>query len=202
MAASKIVAANMALALVGSKTIVSIDEASQEGKVCNLHIDHVLDEVLRDYPWPRCTKTATLALVAEDPTTEWAYSYRLPSDCVMPQRIVSALGLSEKKADRVPYEIHGDSSGGLLLTNWDEVVLQYTWRNENWEHFPIDMVRAIAAKLAFYIAPRLTEGDPFQLQNRALEIYRMTLGDAAANSGNEVNAYNSADTETIAARDN
>lgn len=203
MATTKIVVANQALSHIGSQATIAnlTTDKSQEARVCNLFIDVVRKEVLRDFPWPRATKLATLALVEEDPSDEWSYSYRLPVDCITPQRIVTGIDPMENPSERTQFKIYSDSVGGLVWTNQGDAILEYTWDNDNWESFPIDMVRALATKLAYYIAPKLTAGDPFNIMEKVAGLYINALKDAAVNAFNEENFEVQPDTPSIKARE-
>lgn len=79
---------NMALShLAISREIAALDtERSQEAQACRRFYETVRKTVLRDYPWPFATKFATLALVEDDPNSEWDFSYRYPSDCLNARR--------------------------------------------------------------------------------------------------------------------
>jgi hypothetical protein len=79
MATSKTEIVNYSLRHLGQgKTIADLDtEFSAEAKACRAFFNEARDMTLSAYHWSFASKYATLGLVAEDPTTEWAYSYRL-----------------------------------------------------------------------------------------------------------------------------
>lgn len=128
---------NMALGFLGTgKQIASFTEKSAEARACSLYYDTAKDEVLRAFAWPFATLTASLNLVAQNPTYEWGYAYRLPDDCLSARRILSAttqvapfpsvftdnlqapynppLARIMTAQNRIPYRIMADASGGLL----------------------------------------------------------------------------------------
>jgi hypothetical protein len=126
---------NMALNhLSVGKRIASFTEKSAEARLCASLYDQVKDEVLRDFAWPFATKTATLALVVQQPTFEWGYAYRVPVDCLAARRLLngnisvtpfpntfSTAGPYATPASRVltaqtriPYRIMSDDEGELI----------------------------------------------------------------------------------------
>lgn len=240
MAASLEAIANFALSHLGvAKTITALaTDATPESIACNQFMDQVIDEVLRDFGWPFATAYATLLLVEEDPTVEWDYSYRLPSDCRFVRRIVQAdSSRNETRQSRAPFRIVRDAastawsgattyavgdyakltSGAtitwyvciqagtnqnpatqtaywtaitgtppqLLLTDKVDCEIEYTVDVTDPREFPPDFVQAVAAKLAFYVAPRLTQDESGKTGERPLALYSWLLSRAQANAANE-----------------
>src|SRR5688500_7841828 len=113
--ASKTDICNMALSNLAVGNVISDfeSERSQEAAACRAFYDVALEGPLRDSPWPSAKKTATLALIEEDPHTEWGYSYQYPSDCITVRRIVSGTR-NETSATRLPYTIVHDAGHKLV----------------------------------------------------------------------------------------
>lgn len=200
--ASKVEICNRALAHVGhTERIVNIDsEKSQAANLCRIFYDEMVDVVLRDFPWPFATKTATLQLIESNPTTEWGYSYRYPPDCLFFRRIQS--GVRNERADeRVPYRIIYSSTGRLIYTDEQTAVGEYTMRTEDVIHYPPDFVVALTWRLAFEIGPSLMRGDPFKRLPKLEDRYYQALSVAAANSANEEVKETEPDSDFEAARD-
>jgi hypothetical protein len=198
-----------------SKTIANVEtEVSKEAAACRIFYDDVLEEILKARHWPFAKKFATLALVEEDPTVEWKYAYRYPSDCLEVRRIiddsVSSSNLDELGGDRStpertgdyhePYVIGQDDSGLLIYTNKDTAQIEYTIRVESIVRWPSDFKMALSFLLGFYVAPVLTGGDPFKMGARCFEMYKMKLEDAGANAGNEEQQKANPDSEFIRTR--
>lgn len=185
MASSETEVANLALAHLGQNSITDIDsESSQEAAACRRFYDHARDEMLRRWPWTFAKRRQVLALVEEDPTDEWGYSYRWPSDCLFPRRIVN--GDRNPTKDTVDkYLVESDTSGKLILCDVEDAELEYTARVEDVGLFPADFTLALSYKLAFYIAPFVTGGDPFDLQRRMIQFAEAFFQQAAAGSANE-----------------
>lgn len=109
---------NRALSHLGiAKTISDLDADGTAESIALLQFyEPSVRQVLRDFAWPFATAFATLDLVEEDPTVEWDYSYRLPSDCLTVRRIVQPdSSRNETRQSRAPWRIVRDAAS----TAWD-----------------------------------------------------------------------------------
>ncbi len=175
-------------------------EKSEEASSCRRFYDTARDETLRDFPWPFATKFLTLALVATDPTTEWSYSYRYPTDCSFFRRILSGLR-NDNRQTRVPYKISQDDVGLLVLTDTRDAVAEFTVKETDPSLYAADFIMAFSLRLAAMIAPRLTGGDPFKVGERALRLYQFEIQKARATAENEEQKEEPPESEFIRARD-
>ena len=199
--ATKLEICNMALSHLGvGEGIAAISESSEPARACRLFYDQARDEVLTEIPWTFASKRADLALITADPNDDWGYSYQYPSDALAVRRIPSILR-NETRASRVSYYVSNDTDNRVLFTDTAEAALEYTYRVEQENLFPPLFVQALAFKLAFYLAPRLTKGDPFGLRKSAYEGYQMTIGQAKAQNFNEQQEEMVPDSEFINARE-
>ncbi len=200
MAASETEICNLALAHCGnSNGIASLTERSAPARACSLFYAQVRDEVLREFPWPFTRTFAALALVAEQPTTEWAYSYRYPASCFRLVRLLSGMRV-DTEATRVPFRMGADAQGRLLYTDLPEAVAEYYAAVTDVSRFSPDFVQTVALKLAAMIAPTVTGGDPTKLGLRALQLYQMQLAIARTTAANEDQPDVDADSAFILAR--
>jgi hypothetical protein len=184
--ASKTEICNIAISHLGIGTeIANIDtEDSEPARACRRFYDRCLETVLREFAWPFATRVINPALVEEDPTTEWGYSYRYPVDCLIMKKIQSGLR-TDTSQSRAPYRIVGDDSGSLIYTDCEDAVIEYTALVEDVDNFASDFVMAFSYKLAHYIAPRISGGDPFALQERIIKLYVLELSQAERSAYNE-----------------
>lgn len=240
MAASLEAICNLSLSHLGvAKVVTDIDtDNTPESVACLLFIDQVIEEALRAFAWPFATSYATLALVQEDPTVEWGYSYRLPADCRFVRRIVQENSdRNETRQSRAPFRIVRDNvstawsgatayttgqyasvtTGGvttwyralqdgtnqdpttqaaywvaitgtppqLLLCDREDVEIEYTVDVSDVREFPSDFTQAIAALLAFYIAPRVCQDETGKSGQRPFQLYGWLIARAQANAANE-----------------
>lgn len=193
---------NLALSHLGiSKQIANIDsENSTEAKACRIFFTTVRDAILRDFAWPFATKIAELGLVEENPNDEWAYSYRMPSDCLFDRRILSGIR-TDNQDSKIPYKITQDATALLIFTDQSDAELEYTVREPRVNLWPSDFCIAVSFRLASYIAPMLTGGDQFKLGDRAIKYYQFELGKAQSNAFNEEQPDKKVEAESIRARD-
>ena len=193
--------ANLALAHLGaSKPIADLEtENSTEARACRLFYEMARDNTLRDFLWPFARRQAELDLVEEDPTDEWAYSYRYPVDCLYARRLVSGYRV-ETEFSRLVFEVAGDDGGQLIYSDEEDAVLEYTVKLTNIATAPKDFQITMSFRLASYIAPMVTGGDPYKLGQRALQMYFSECSVARANANNEQRKDQPEDTPYIAAR--
>jgi hypothetical protein len=198
--ASKVEICNLALFHLGNgKEIASIDERSQEAAVVRRFFDPALEAVLRDFDWPFATKIAALAQVSVNPNTEWKFSYRYPSDCINIRRVLSGTRQDTAKS-KVPFKIAQGPAGILIFCDIEQASIEYTVLTTNTQLFPPDFTMALSYKLAAYIAPRVTGGDPTKLGPRALQLYEYEISKAKAAALNEEQPDLQLDSEFITAR--
>jgi len=193
---------NLALSHLGvGKEIANLDtEKSQEASACRRFFEISRDQVLREFLWPFATKIADLALIEEDPNTEWAFSYRYPIDCLDFRKILSGTR-NETQDSRIPYRIANDNAGLVVYTDLEDAVAEYTMKVGNVALFPVDFQQALALRIAIYIAPRVTGGDPFKMGDRAMRMYMQEISSARANAFNEQQDERQVDSEFIRARE-
>jgi hypothetical protein len=180
---------NLALSHIGvAKEIGNLEtDAGAEASACRRFYAITRNQVLRDFAWPFTTKYAALGLVAENPSEidqEWRFVYRYPSDCIKIRRIVSGIRPEPRQA-RIPFQIARDSVGQIIYTNRENAEAEYTILESDVSRYPDDFVQALSLRLAAYISPRLTGGDPFKVGTRALQLYQFEIARAQATAGNE-----------------
>lgn len=193
--------ANMALGHVGvSKQIGNlITERSLEANACREWFEVCRESALGDFHWSFATKFKTVGLVENNPTQEWAYSYRYPSDCIDVRRILSGQR-TDVRATRVPFRIASDDEGGIILTDMQNAQIEYTWLNKDASKYSTNFATAMSLMLANYIVPQLSGGDPFQRQQKIMQLYAMEISKAATNNAIEEQADIEPDSEFVLAR--
>ena len=186
MATSETEICNLALSHLGiAKEIANLEtENSAEANAMRRFYVTARDETLREFAWPFATKQVALGLVEEDPTDEWGFSYRYPSDAVALRRILSGIR-NDNRQSRAAYRITRDDDGLLVYTDIEDAELEYTMRETDVLRFPSDFVMALSFLLAWLTAPRLAGGDPFKLAQRALQLYEVELSKARAMAAGE-----------------
>lgn len=200
--ASKTEIANMALSHLGiGKEIANLDtEKSSEAAACRRFFEECRNATLSDFPWPFARKYVTLNLIQERPNDDWGYSYAYPVDCLQIRRIVSGT-VNESRQERIPYEIGKGSSAKIILTNQSLAKIVYTEKVTDPSFYASDFNIALSFRLAAYIAPRITQGDPFKLKGEMLAQYDLEINRASRRSVNEQQEAELPDGELIRARE-
>ena len=193
--------ANLALSHIGiSERISNLEtERSKEAEVCRVFYDDVQAEIFRDFIWPFANKYFTLNLIAEDPNDEWQYSYRYPSDCAKLQKILSGIR-NEHQDSRIAYDLGHDDSGKRIYTDQENACAKYTKLITDEGLYPQDMIMAFSMLLASYIAPSLSEGDPFGFSEKWYRMYLLSYGKATANALNEITEDKEPEPEAVRSR--
>lgn len=196
--------ANMALSHINvGKPIGNLaTENSQEARACRVFYDTARTATLRDFNWPFARKILTLALIKAQPNCQWAYSYQYPSDCVAFRKILSPLA-NDTRQSRIPYKeyISDDGNSTQIFTNKECAQGEYTVDVSNTNLFKPDFTMAFSLRLAAYIAPTVTGGDPFKMCQRALQLYVQEVTNAQSNAANEEQEPQEPQSEFIRIRD-
>ena len=199
--ASKTDIANMAISHLGiGKEIANLEtEQSQEAGACRRFYDLSREAMLTEHDWTFATRFATLALVEAAPTDEWAYSYRYPSKCLKIRRIISGMRQDTLNSE-IPYKIVEDAIGYLVYTDEETAEVEYTYDVTDTSFFKANFAFALSFRLAAYVAPRITAGDPFKMKQEMLGQYQLELGTALAKDLNTGVLDKAPESEFIKAR--
>jgi hypothetical protein len=193
---------NLALSHLGvGKEIANVEtEQSQEASACRRFYESARDICMRDFAWPFLTRYAEMELVEEDPNDEWGFSYRYPTNCIKILKIISGTR-NDNRQSRIPYEIAQDSAGRLVFTDQENAEMRFVYKETDPDKYPADFIMALSFRLAAYIAPRLTGGDPFKMGDRAMQMYQLELSRAQVNSLNECQVEEDSNSELIRGRE-
>ena len=199
--ASKVGICNLSLSHLGIGKEVAIleTEQSQEAAACRRFYDTARRATLSDLNWSFATEFYTLGLIEESPSDEWDFSYRYPATCITIRRILSGLR-NDTSESRIPFKLLKDDAGRLIYTDQENAEIEMTKDVEDTTFFPDDFVLALSFRLASYIAPRVTGGDPFKLKKDMIEQYNIEMGRARANAFNEEITDNIPESLSITAR--
>jgi hypothetical protein len=150
---------NLALIEIGVLKVLDnyCTQDTDEAVLAREVYEQCVRHTLITYPWPFATKYAVLSLTATQPSNQdWAYSYRMPSDCVFPRRIVTARGTAVDPSPP-PMGLSSDGSGGIILCNEANATLEYTARPACVGFNGDDLFReALKWRVAAALAPPLT----------------------------------------------
>jgi hypothetical protein len=186
--------ANMALTHLGvAATINSLNtDQSQEAKIMKLWYPIALEEILGDSRWDFATRYEPLSLIEENPTNEWKYSYRYPSNAVFIRRLLRDTGYIGNYAYRyttgdhdIEFVVLGDDTSRIIYTDQENAVIEFTKKIETMGTVPMKFKIALSYLLAFYAAPKLSKSDSGKLADSMYAKYKLKVGEAQALNFNQ-----------------
>jgi hypothetical protein len=206
MTTSETTIANMALGHIGdSNGIASLDESSAAARACTLYYEQARDEVIQELAPQFARRSAALGLVTDYTAGtafyEYGYAYRFPADALSVVRIQNGSTRYTTGTNRPPWRVMSDDDGRLVFTDQADAIVEYTVSITDVSRFTPDFVQVLALKLAAYIAPSLTGGDPTKLRERNLALYQAQLRIARWNDAQGSQADVQADSGFVTARE-
>lgn len=178
MATSAVAICNLALSRTGNgQAIASLTEASAAAVQLNSIYEATRDYVLRAFPWGFAKRTVAVALVANEPSSDWLYSHRVPADCLRVRRIINPSGRTS--ASTVPFEMASDDQGLLILSDQENPSIEYTTRITSEGLFTSDFVSVFAWRLVADSAIALSVRPEFS--DRAVSMYDKEIAEAKKN---------------------
>ena len=168
---------NDALGMIGAKSIISLDENTENARRCASLYDITRKALLRLHPWSFAKKRVQLAPISTHPSFGYAHAFPLPNDFM---RVYDA--------GEINYEIEGRH----ILADTNLINLVYVYDNDNeqtWDSLFIEcMTLYLVRKLAKPITGSQAEADSgwAQLQSmlkqaRAINGQERPAQDFAAN---------------------
>lgn len=193
---------NMALGhLAISKLVANFDtEESVEARMGRLWFDIARDNSLGDFKWSFTTVIEALALIEEEPNTEWGFEYQYPSNCLKLRRVLSGIR-NDSRQTRIPYRITRGASGRVIWVDTEDAQIEFTVRVPDPQTYSSFFTMAFSLYLAHLMAPTLTAGDRNKLGKRALDLFAWEITRAQANDANEQQDEEEVESEFIRARE-
>jgi hypothetical protein len=152
---------NLALSHLGDDaTVVQIDppEGSPQAEQCAQFFPIARDALLEMFPWNFAIRRATLALVAEDPNTEWAYAYALPAGALGVFNISEAEAVNDDSP--ADFEIETDVLGArVIYTNVADARIRYTVSVTDTTRFSPLFTLSLTYMLASFLAGSVLKGE-------------------------------------------
>lgn len=155
MASTETDICNMALSYIGAKTIVSIEDDSERGRMCKLLYRPAVDSILQRNQWRGTSVRIALAAAAAAPLFGYDRKFPLPADCL---RVLTVLSESGH-----PWEVEGRD---LLSSEGSPVSIKYIVNGSNPALFSPLLVEAMARELAHRLSVRLSQSARKQAEAR------------------------------------
>lgn len=193
---------NMSLSHIAiSKLVANFDtEDSVEAKAGRLFFDIARDNTLGDFSWSFTTVIEALALIEEEPNTEWGFAYQYPSTCLKIRRVLSGIR-NDTRQTRIPYRITRGASGKTIWVDSEDAQIEYTVRVPDPQTYTTYFTMALSLYLAHLMAPTLTAGDRNKLGKRALDLFAWEITRAQATDANEQQDEEEVNSEFIRSRE-
>ena len=146
MSASVVQICNMALLKFGDVTIVSLDDATREGRACKVFYPLLRDQLVYAHPWNFAMARADIsAQLTDTPAFGYDYAYTVPADCL---RVWELYGSSE-------WEIEADR---LLTNQEEEIYIRYIKQVTETGRFSPAFERCLSTLLGAELAAKI-KGD-------------------------------------------
>ena len=105
-----------------------------------------------------------------------------------------------------PTTPYAETSGQWIYTNWPgtnislPTIIEYTFDNKNIPQWTPEFIEALSLKLASYLVPALTTGDPNATQQKIEQLYAQAISHAQTMAGNNEQRPEEPESEFIRAR--
>lgn len=164
MAASTAVIANAALAHLGAtgRIVTLSSDTTTEGKACRQFYPLARRQALAAAKWQSQTIQSTLTLVETFTATnaEWAFSYRMPEDCITPLRVLWE-GIRNPLGDQqAPYRQVADNASTAWSSGTAYTVGQYASAAGVWYRCILAHTNHTPPNGTYWVALTLSDGPP------------------------------------------
>jgi len=153
---------NRASVILSVDSIISLDQKNPVARIYASIFDLERDMLLSEYNWGFATQFHRLKLLDEEPASNWAYAYKVPSDVL---RIQAIFGEDSYTPEGLPFTLVND---GMIYTDVQHAVARATMRIDNNGLFPPWFIDLFSARLAVMASGALRVGsDRIEMANLA-----------------------------------
>lgn len=157
---------NFALTSLGLEPIDTLEDATQNARICKRFYALMRDVYLSEHEWSFTENTIELTKI--DPLPDgyslFDYGYQYPSDCLKPRNVRDGETRQAYPFILQNYIAVGPVNTKIILTNLDDAFLEYTIGIVDPGLFSQTFLDALSSKLAFKIAFPLTKDQRVQKQ--------------------------------------
>lgn len=179
MVYTKVQIYNLALgALLLTRRVNDLDaDQSTEAKVLNTHWDVAFSSTLEDLDLDATSSLKTLEFSVANPTTQWLYGYKYPTDCAFMRRIVSSV-LKDTRSTQIPRRIATINGNKLILCNEDSAVAEYISTDVPLSSLSANAGLAVAYKLAMLSSALIAGKGANKVKEDISKMYLLARSDA------------------------
>lgn len=153
--------ANLALGYCAvSLTVSDIDtDNSTQAKIIRRNFQTSLETYLEVHPWGFATQYQAMALIEENPSSGYDYSYARPADALTIRQVAKedcfVNDFEQYEQHKIPFKEMYSGSGVRIHTDLKDAHCEYTTKIQDTYDFPSHFARGLAAQIAMDIAPQL-----------------------------------------------
>ncbi len=204
MATSPVEICNQALSWLGGNLIISLEDNTQEAKLCKANYAPLRDAVLQDREWTFAVKRAEPSRLAGAPVYGHDFLYQIPTDCLRILQVSAAGqenpdgnfvdgsfkaavrgGTGTGREQRIEWLVEGDS---IAVQIYKRIFMRYITRIEDTTKFSPAFDQCLAQRIAMEIAMPITQS--LKVQERMTILYSAKLEDAMVADGMQGRSYN------------
>lgn len=152
MAVSEVTICNLALSWLAGNLIISLDDDTNEAKLCKANYELSRDAVLESMAWTFATTRYRLTPEVDVPAWGYANQFTIPSSVITLLEVSANADVPNGAND-----LDWRREGNLILCDEDVVYVKAIFKQDDPVRFPPNFVQAVAARLAAEIAIPLTE---------------------------------------------
>jgi len=177
MAASDVEICNLAISWLAGNRITSIDDDSDEARLCKANYDTSRRAVLEEHEWTFAVKRVKLPALTEAPIFGYSQKFLVPSD------LLYSIGVYDPNHNDLAYpkQIPHAVENSNILANISSIDLKYISDVTNTVTFSPMFDQALAAHIAMNIAIPLTENS--KQFDRMAALFGSNLERAASSNG-------------------
>lgn len=178
MATSSTEICNLALSWLAGNRITSLDDESDEARLCKANYALSRRAVLEEQEWTFGVKRAQLPALAEPPLFGYSFQFLLPPD------LLYSIGVYDPKnsgSKTVPPQTRHAMEGDSIVADIPTIHIKYIADVTNTRRFSPMFDQTLAAHIAMNIAVPLTENEDHFI--RMAKLFSSNLERAAASNG-------------------
>lgn len=170
---SEVQICNQALSLVGAQAITSLDDDTNEARLCRINYESVRDAVLTEHDWTFATRWETFPAENNPPPGEFANSFVIPTD------VLAILFVGQDYDHPEQYRVED----GRIRTDAMECKCQVLYQVADTSKFSALFTQAFVARLASELAIPITNSRTLMENMYAMYGQKMSL--AASRDGQQ-----------------
>lgn len=181
--ASVVSICNLALNLIGQRSITSLSENTNSSRACNLIYDTIRDSVLRDNNWNFAGITEELTLMSGESIPGWDFIYVYPVKCLSVRKIIQEGDTEDQLPHPYVTPLAPTSKQRCIATNSEYAYAEYTYQVTDPNLYDGNFIDALSCRLASSLA--LSIGGNAQLAKELMQTYRTLIEQAKLSNARE-----------------